>query len=521
MTPPVAHEDSESISGSKVEELVTAQIQDVPPLTPSLYRPEVDTSAIDPHKLKRKIDFRLLPWLTLLYLMNYLDRGSIGNARLYNMQKSLHITDKQYLMVLTTFFFSYALLEVPSNLALKYLHPSRWIPFIVFVWGIAMTLHGFARNYGDLIGLRFLLGLAEAGLFPGIVFYLSCWYKPSELGTRVAVIYSAATIAGAFSGFLAVAIHNMDGIGGRPGWAWIFILEGLFTILVACASPWVLQDFPESAKFLSEVERVYTIREMKDDMLFGPEEEKLKLKYLWQCLTDWKTFVSLGMFMGIGGPLFAFSLFTPTIINQLGFRATVANLLSVPVYVLACLVTFAIAILGDRLGHRGYRGYINLTFLGTAFIGYLILIISHNTALSYFAIYLAAASLFPLVPNMSVWVSSNVEGSYKRGAALAMALSFGNLNGAVTANVYRERDRPWYSLGHGIVLIYIAIGWLSSLTYTILLRRENKARDQGKRDEVVDGFENKSADVLNGRYSSVAEARKEKGDMWSGFRYTV
>jgi len=82
MTPHVAHKDSEStISGSKVEDVVTVQIQDVPPLTPSLYRPEVDTSAIDPHKLKRKIDFRLLPWLTLLYLMNFLDRGSIGNAR--------------------------------------------------------------------------------------------------------------------------------------------------------------------------------------------------------------------------------------------------------------------------------------------------------------------------------------------------------------------------------------------------------------------------------------------------------
>ncbi|KAN0125051.1 Major facilitator superfamily domain containing protein [Russula decolorans] len=341
MTTHVAHEDSESVSGSlsKVEKLVTVQIQDVPPLTPGLYRPEVDTSAIDPHKLKRKIDFRLLPWLTLLYLMNYLDRGSIGNARLYDMQKRLHLTDKQYLMALTTFFFPYALLEVPSNLALKYLRPSRWIPFIVFVWGIAMTSHGFARNYGDLIGLRFLLGLAEAGLFPGIVFYLSCWYKRSELGSRIAVIYSAATIAGAFSGFLAVAIHNMDGIGGRPGWAWIFILEGLFTILVACASPWVLQDFPESAKFLSEVEHVYIIREMKGEMLFGADDEKLKIKYLWQCLTDWKTFVSsrsslpnLGSCSGKQAWLI--------IRTQLGFRATAANLLSVPVYVLACLVTF-------------------------------------------------------------------------------------------------------------------------------------------------------------------------------------
>lgn len=162
------------------------------------------------------------------------------------------------------------------------------------------------------------------------VFTVISWYKRSELGARIAVIFSAATVAGAFSvyislgygkltdcckqcqsgGFLAAAIHNMNGIGGRPGWAWIFILEGLFTIIVACASPYVLQDFPESAKFLSEIERmctttpkfpkdaysdiyvgVYIIRELKDDMPFSADE-KLKLKYLWQCLTDWKTFVS-------------------------------------------------------------------------------------------------------------------------------------------------------------------------------------------------------------------------------------
>jgi hypothetical protein len=106
----------------------------------------------------------------------------------------------------------------------------------------------------------------------------------------------------------------MDGIGGRPGWAWIFILEGLFTILVACVSPWVLQDFPESAKFLTEAERmyiptptlymnttltrtyvgVYIIRELKGDMRFTAEEEKFKLKYLWQCLTDWKTYATCG-----------------------------------------------------------------------------------------------------------------------------------------------------------------------------------------------------------------------------------
>ncbi len=138
----------------------------------------------------------------------------------------------------------------------------------LYGYALLLTLHLY-------LGLRFLLGLAEAGLYPGVVFYMSCWYKRSELGTRVAVFFSSATVAGAFSewyihilgidlqgrpvgGLLAAAISNMDGIGGKPGWAWIFILEGLFTVICAIASFWILQDFPDTAKFLSEVEREYT-----------------------------------------------------------------------------------------------------------------------------------------------------------------------------------------------------------------------------------------------------------------------
>ncbi|KAA1468266.1 MFS general substrate transporter [Dentipellis sp. KUC8613] len=485
----------------------------------NVYRPEVDISGVDERKLMWKIDIRLIPWLALLYLLNFLDRGSIGNARLYGMEKSLDITDKQYLIALTVFFFPYSLFEPPSNLALKWLRPSRWLSFIVLIWGAAMTLHGVAHNYGGLIGLRFVLGLAEAGLYPGIVFYITCWYKRSELGTRVAAFFSSATVAGAFSGLLAAAIHNMDGVGGKPGWAWIFILEGLATVVVAIASFWIIQDFPDTAKFLTDAERVFVVRRLQEDMQFSAGGEKFRLKVVWQCLSDWKTWVAMGIYMGFDGPLFAFSLFTPTILNQLGYQATASNLLSVPVYAWACIMTCVVGVWGDRFGNRGY---INLVLFGTGLVGYVILIASRSPALSYFATYLAASSIYPTIPNSVAWVSSNVEGSYKRSAVLGMAIGFGNLNGAVTSNVYRAQDKPWYSLGHGIVLTYIAIGWLCSLLYLVLLRRENARRERGERDEVITGEDNKNADgERNGRFDSVEDARREKGDMWSGFRYTL
>ncbi|EGO05158.1 hypothetical protein SERLA73DRAFT_128891 [Serpula lacrymans var. lacrymans S7.3] len=398
---------------------------------------------------------------------------------------------------------------------------------MMLVWGIVMTCHGVLVNYGGLLSLRFLLGLAEAGLYPGIVFYISSWYKREELGTRVAAFFTSATIAGAFSGLLAAAIANMNGIGGKPGWAWIFILEGIFTVLMAIASFWIIEDFPGSAKFLSEAEKVFVIRRLQADLQFSAGGEKFKAQYIWQSLTDWKTYLALGIYMGFDGPLFAFSLFTPTIIAKLGFKATAANLLSVPVYAWACIMTCVSGYLGDRIGSRGY---INLALFGSGLVGYIILIVSRNAALSYFAVYLAASAIYATIPNSVAWVASNVEGSYKRGVTLAIAIGIGNINGAVTSNVYRSNDAPWYRLGHGIVLAYIAIGFFCSLAFMILLRRENSRRQNGERDEVIDNLLDevtKDTDSLsaqaqkNGRYESVDAARRDKGDRWSGFRYTL
>ncbi|KAG6818041.1 hypothetical protein H0H87_009196 [Tephrocybe sp. NHM501043] len=119
------------------------------------------------------------------------------------------------------------------------------------------------------------------------------------------------------------------------------------------------------------------------------------------------------------------------------------------------------------------------------------------------------------------WVASNVEGTYKRSVTLGIAIGFGNINGAVTANIYRVLDKPWYRLGHGIVLAYIAIGFISTIIFGTFLQRENARRERGERDEVIEGIENKHANPINGSYESVQAARIEKGDEWSGFRYTL
>ncbi|KAL4062585.1 major facilitator superfamily domain-containing protein [Scleroderma citrinum] len=145
-----------------------------------LYNPYVDVSSVDERKPIQKIDLRTIPWLSFLYLLCSLDCTSIGNAKLYSMEADLRLTDTQYLLCLTIFFISHTLFEIPSNIVLKCICPSIWLSALVVGWGVIMTLQGLVQNFSGLMAMRWLLGMVEAGFFPGIIYYLSCWYKRSS-----------------------------------------------------------------------------------------------------------------------------------------------------------------------------------------------------------------------------------------------------------------------------------------------------------------------------------------------------
>lgn len=180
-----------------------------------------------------------------------------------------------------------------------------------------MTCMGLVHNYAGLMAVRFFLGLTEAGLFPGIGYFLSCWYRRNEFGVRMAIFFSGAALAGSFGGLLAAAIALMDGVGGKRGWSWIFILEGLATIVVGAMSFWMVQDFPDKASFLSPDDRKRALRRLAADKQASAGHEKFEMTYFWESVKDWKTYMFAIIYMGAVMPLYAFSLFVPTIIQEL------------------------------------------------------------------------------------------------------------------------------------------------------------------------------------------------------------
>jgi MFS family permease len=311
---------------------------------------------------------------------------------------------------------------------------------------------------------------------------LAGWYRRTEFGLRAAIFFSAATVSGAFGGLLSAAIANMDGVGGYEGWRWIFILIGLATVCVGILSIWLCEDFPEDAKFLSPEEREFIVHRLQSDQKFSAAGEKFKWDALFKAIVDWKTWVGMMIYAGVDGALYAFSIFTPTIVKQLGYTSTRANLLSVPIYAFACLITIAVGFFADR---KGNRAMINCGMIAIGIVGYIILITSRLPGLSYFAIYLAAAGIYPCIPNTIALTSTSIEGVYKRSVVMAWIVSFGNINGAATTNAYRSKDSPHYTLGHGVIILYLAVGFLSTVVYYFGLRRSNARRKSGRCDETI------------------------------------
>ncbi|KAI0640891.1 MFS general substrate transporter [Trametes meyenii] len=415
------------------------------PTVPALaYDPELDKSHVDPRKVFRKLDWRLLPFVSLLYLLSFLDRTNIGNAKVAGLAADLHLTGLQYNLCAAIFFIPYCFFEEFGD----------EVPIIMICWGVVMVSMAFVKNFAGLITARVFLGMTEAGLFPGVTFYLCCWYPRAAQAQRVGIFLSAATVAGAFGGLLAFAIEKMDGIGGLRGWSWIFLLEGLLTIIVAAISYFAMYDYPENATFLTPVERAWLIDTLKADAT--GLSKRFKWKFLRQALADPHSYLFIGIYFFLLIPTYAFALFLPTLIAGLGFSASHAQLLTIPPYVLGGLSTVLAGVFSDR---ARVRGPFVLAGLLAALAGYAVLYATRTPGAGYAATVVAALGLFPSVACILAWAGGNVGGEVKRGVVIAMVIGCGNLGGVASSFIYRPQDSPRYHPGHAtdIACLCVAI----------------------------------------------------------------
>jgi MFS family permease len=288
----------------------------------------------------------------------------------------------------------------------------------------------------------------------------------------------------------------MDGLAGKAGWRWIFIIEGLFTVVIAIASFWMVHDFPDDAKFLSNADRARVIRRLKMDQQSSAEHEEFKMTYVWAALTDWKTYVGMLIYMGPLMPLYSFSLFLPTIISNMGFTSSQSivknQLLTVPPYAGAAILTVVVGYYSDQ---QKKRGIYNMCLAPLGIAGFVMLIASDRPGVQYAGTFLGALGIYASIPITIAWIANNVEGVYKRGIVLGFVIGWGNLNGIVSSNVWYAGPR--FYAGHATVIAYLAIGLFGgSVLLQVLLSRENSARKAGKRDHLLRGRSAEEVEML-------------------------
>ncbi|KAJ5150085.1 hypothetical protein N7448_001663 [Penicillium atrosanguineum] len=431
----------------------------------------------------RKVDVRLVPMLAVLYLISHIDRANIGNAKIEGMVQDLNMTGIQYNTVLSIFFIPYVLLEVPSNILLKkFKRPSVYLGILVFSWGIVMTCTGLVQNFGGLMTTRVLLGIFEAGFFPGAIYLCSYWYMPRELALRISYFYCASALSGAFSGLLAAGIAKMDGIGGLEGWRWIFILEGIASVILGVACFFLLIDTPAlSAHWLSPEE----IRYLELSMFIkqggiSTEETGFKWRDLRIVLSNWRIYIQ-AYFLFCQSALSYGTKFTlPTITKAMGFSDTNAQLTSAPPYVAAAISAIFFAKLSDHFYWRMPFVAIPMIIVTVAYA----IIFSLNGDLeakrgvAYFAVVFAVVGIYPIQAAAASWNANNIAPSSRRAIAIALMNCVGNIGGILGSFMYLASEEPRYPTGFGLSMALGAFGLFVAffLEWTYKAGNARKAR---------------------------------------------
>ncbi|VUC33085.1 unnamed protein product [Clonostachys rosea] len=429
------------------------------------------TTPQEERAMVRKMDLHIFPIVIALYILdviNELTNPRVGNARLYGLEKDLGLKGDDYQLCVSVLFITYVSFEMPANLLLKMVQPRRFIPITAFSWGLVFLCIGFVQNKTQSIAVQLLLDLFEAGYFPAICFYLTFFYRRRELALRIFFLFAASTISGSTGGLLAYTIGFMDGIP---------------TILLGIVAYFILSNDPQSANYLTERDKeLCKIRSHLDGTSLGlaGDEKKIDQQQCFEAWKDWKVWTIALAQHGVTVMLYGYHL----LVNH--HSGTHTQLLTIPCYAAGAVVYLCIAYFSDKTGKRGIFAVGGCL---TACLGYGILLGTpqHGAGAQYAGCVIVAAGLYVAVGIPISWMPNNLPSHFKRAAGQGTSMTVGNCAGIYAAFLYRTNDSPEYKLGHGTALGFVfASGCLFGLT-SLLLRRENKKRDRGERDHVLEG----------------------------------
>ncbi|KAG9519402.1 MFS general substrate transporter, partial [Aureobasidium melanogenum] len=418
----------------------------------------------DEKKLLKKIDLRMIPMMMLIYVLNYLDRNNIAVARLGSFERDLGLHGTQYNTIISIFFVGYILTQVPTNMILDKVKPSVFLPVIMCCWGC---------------------GFVEAPFFPGSLFLFSSWYTKKELAKRISILYAAGQMAGAFGGLLGSAIMGgMDGKAGLAAWRWLFIIEGTATIPIAFAAAFILPNYPDTTKWLTEQEKHLAILRIAEDANEQDVHKSGSREGLKMALTDPSLYILWFMQLSLNTAA-AFTNFFPTIVKTLGYNKTQTLLLSAPPYVFAAILGITNSWHSDKTRERWLHVIWPQVFCS---IGFIISAVTLDVAARYTATFMMM-SVYGSFGCILSWVSSTLpRPSSKRAVAYAIVNAGSNLASIYASYIYPSSQGPRYWQANVVNVAFSAACIALATALRFYLGWRNKKLEQAIiDDEIIEG----------------------------------
>jgi sugar phosphate permease len=379
-----------------------------------------DLSALE-DRAYSKVDWRLIPFLFLCYILAYLDRVNVGFAKL-QMVKDLSLSDAAFATGAGIFFIGYFFFEVPSNILLKKFGARAWIARIMISWGVISSLMMFVHSERMFYVMRFLLGIAEAGFFPGIIFYLTLWYPSRLRSTRTALFVSAIAVSGVLGNPISGAImDSLSGTAGLAGWQWLFLFEGIPSIVVGFWVFFYLDSSILEAKWLTAEEKDILARNLESE-----EKHKSEVK-VSDAFKSGKVWALCAIYFTLMIGLYGISFWLPTIVKAFGVKGYLRiGLITAIPYFVAVIGMLLISRSSDRTGERRLHYVFNVT------AGAIGLILSGVFASNpYLAIAFLSVGTLGVIGSMPVFwpIPSAFLAGTASAAGIGLVNSVGNLGG--------------------------------------------------------------------------------------------
>ncbi|KAI5463139.1 major facilitator superfamily domain-containing protein [Mariannaea sp. PMI_226] len=450
-----------------------------------LYTPDEDRA------VRRKFDRKLVLFVALLFMLSFLDRSNIGNARIAGMDEDLQSNpprDDWYEWTLTAFYISYIAFEWMS-LLWKLIPAHIFVSMVVLTWGLTASLQAIATSYPVLIALRVLLGIGEAG-FTGIPFYLSFFFKRDELAFRTAIFVSAAPLATSFASTLAWLIVKFAELGPIAPWRLLFLIEGFPSVIASVFAWHIIPDSPQTAPYLTKREKKVArlrLRHEKSTSTKTKLTSGLKAGDVIAVFYDPIAWITSAMFFLTNMAYSSLPVFLPKILTEMGHDTLTSQALSAPPYLAAFVIVLFTSHMSDRLRARTIP-LIFHAFASAA--GYAILALAEPLSLPpflrYLAVYPAAIGFFNVVVLIITWSINNQSSESRQGGGFALLQVIGQCGPLIGTRLYPDRDAPYYA--HGMSTCALAMLSVGILAFFLrfYLRYLNRKLDRTQSEREPD-----------------------------------